>query len=317
MKKRISVIILITVIAMTLAAIISSCGKGRNFKGDRVNNPDYYSADFTYFSGEDTLVRDMQEGDSFTVNANITKGKVSISIALSGEDTGYKMSNIENINDYVYTAETSGEYTIKIKAKRAAGTIEIKNNFTLPEQITEEDIISSGAEISYYDLDSGTRLHNVQDYIMPFEVNNYDDAYKAVASFAELLGGEGAISTLVPNGTVGIPLSETTVYQFDQYYNDVPVYGSMVALTVYNSDMHKIYLIVSYNFISNFDLDTTPKIAENELADLIKDKYDSEIMTAPELVIYEGSLAWRILFENEAPEMVILDANSGSELYAE
>ncbi len=317
MKIRISVIILITVTAMTLAAIISSCGKGRNFKGNRVNNPDYYSADFTYFSGEDSLVRDMQEGDSFTVNADITKGKVAISIALSGEDTGYKMSNIENINDYVYTAETSGEYTIKIKAKRAAGTIEIKSNFTLPEQITEEDIISSGAGISCYDLDTGTQLHAIQDYIMPFEVNNYDDAYKAVASFAELLGGEEVISTLVPNGTVGIPLSGTTVYQFDRYYNDVPVYGSMAALTVYNDDRNKIYLIVSYNFASELDLDTTPEIAENELSELIKERYGCEMMTDPELVIYEGSLAWRILLENEVPEMVMLDANSGSELYAE
>lgn len=98
-----------------------------NFTGNRVSNSDHYSADFTRFNGEDVLVRDMQEGDSFTVNADITKGRVSISIALSGEDTGYKMSDIKSINDYVYTAEKDGEYTIKINAKHAAGSIEIRD----------------------------------------------------------------------------------------------------------------------------------------------------------------------------------------------
>lgn len=98
-----------------------------NFEGDRINNPDRYYADFTDFNGGDTIKKTLAEGDSFTLNAHISKGKVTISIASAGEKTGYKMSNIEEINDYVYTAETSGEYEIKINAKHAAGNIEIED----------------------------------------------------------------------------------------------------------------------------------------------------------------------------------------------
>lgn len=189
--------------------------------------------------------------------------------------------------------------------------------YELPQQITENDIVSSGAGISYYKRGWGTQLHTVEDYIMPFEVNDYDDAYMAVASFADILGGEGVLSTLRPDSEVRDLSGEKTRYRFYQYYNDVPVYNTEVELDVYNSDKQKIILDVPWDFVSASEIDTTPKIAESELAELIREKYGCEIMTDPELVIKNGVLAWYIMLENVAPEMVILDANSGKELYAD
>ena len=125
-KNKIAVIVAAAVLAGGAAGFFV-WDNAENFTGEKINNPDRYYADFSNFNGTDTIEKTLSEGDTFVVNADITKGKAEISIAPSGEDTGYKMSNIKSINDYVYTAEKDGEYEIKIKTKHAAGTIESKD----------------------------------------------------------------------------------------------------------------------------------------------------------------------------------------------
>lgn len=315
MKKRFTALLLLTVIAVVMS--FASCSSEYDFTGEKINNPDRYYADFTHFTGEDTLVRDMQQGDSFTIDAHITKGRLSVSVALSGEDTGFKLSDIEDVTDYVYTAETAGEYTIKITAKRAAGTIEIKDSLILPEQLTEKALLDAGASVTHYDRSWGPELHAVEGYTMPFEIYDYSSAHNALAAFADLLGGGEAFATLTPDTEEAYSSFGKKYYRFKQSYNGLPVYRSDVIVGVDESDDRTISLDVSWFFVSELDIDTDPQVSAEKLADIVNDRYSCGIRSEPELVIYKGRLAWSILLDKIAPDSVILDADNGSELFAD
>ena len=103
-----------------------------NFTGtEKKVSRDSYYADFDSFNGEDVFEVDMKQGDKIHIDAHTDKGKLKLSFAPAGSDTGTVINNIEDVNSD-FTADDNGTYVVKVSAKHAKGKVELKCS-DLPE----------------------------------------------------------------------------------------------------------------------------------------------------------------------------------------
>ncbi len=123
MSRRI--IIGVAFIVLSLAVVFFITYQNQSvFTGSSVKNSDRYNLEFSKMNGEDSTVINLREGDMLSVNFDVSKGRVDISIGIEGENPIYKGDDINNGN-FTVEIEQSGEYQISVNAKHAAGLIDI------------------------------------------------------------------------------------------------------------------------------------------------------------------------------------------------
>lgn len=119
---------LVASVFVLLAGVSGYCywDNTENFTGNcRSLGSSGYYADFDSFNGEDKFEVNLEEGEKLHLDAHIEKGKARVSFAPSGAETGFVLSSIEDVVTDL-TADKSGRYEVKIRAKHAKGKIEIK-----------------------------------------------------------------------------------------------------------------------------------------------------------------------------------------------
>lgn len=180
----------------------------------------------------------------------------------------------------------------------------------MPEQITEDDLLNNKAEIS--------RKNNtitVTGKIVDFEIKDENDAFRAIASFADFMQIRDFNNEIRFESVSKDKFS--TTYIFSQYYQGLEVVGTRINLRAdLETNMAK-ELFCSYTPV---DIDIKPKITIQKVSEIISKKYDSELVKEPELKIYFDDsnpyLAWHINADKE-PSEIWLNAKTGDIIYAE
>ncbi|MGN0523937.1 MAG: M4 family metallopeptidase [Eubacterium sp.] len=110
------------------------------------------------------------------------------------------------------------------------------------------------------------------------KVTDEKSALEAISSVAEIIGIENVEKELETSSTDVV--DNDTYYRFQQYYNDIPVYGKSLCL-VADKDGKVVSLTTNYNNISKFDYenlneyDNTVIYIKNEKAYLCTKQYKS------------------------------------------
>ncbi len=86
------------------------------------------------------------------------------------------------------------------------------------------------------------------------KVTDEKTALEAIASVADVIGIENVENELKISNTNTI--DNNTYYRFQQYYNDIPVYGSSISLV---SDNNKDVVALTSNYLSNVKVDINKK----------------------------------------------------------
>ncbi len=191
--------------------------------------------------------------------------------------------------------------------------VEEKKNtdYTIITMEDLEKINSDNLEIKY---NSDGRIDSIDGEFAYFPITDKDKAYEAFMGIADFMHinpedfvYDETASHENPNGL--------NVYYFQQYYKGIKIYGAYIQITVNPKHTERTYLQSTY--IPDFDIDTEPKISEKEAMKRAEEKYNAEVEGKPELVIYEGNLAWDMDLSDSETTRIIMQADNGTILYEE
>lgn len=184
----------------------------------------------------------------------------------------------------------------------------------MPEQLTWDDLRKKGVwfdkNADYpYDLD-GAFVDN--------KITDADDAFRAVASVAALLGIRDFKEEIRFYGSRESHVHD--IYVFSQYYQDIPVMGTYTVLHV--DPETKLVEGLMNGYIPDISISTEPKLSADEAIAVIQEEYHVNAANAPQLVLsmdahFPVRLAWYLETDSDAPCAVWLDAKSGDIIYAE
>lgn len=184
----------------------------------------------------------------------------------------------------------------------------------MPEQLTREDLRKRA--VQYAEVVDGCPEDLYGDFA-DFEIRDADDAFRAVASVADILGIQNFKEEIRFYGSSESP--SLVVYYFSQYYQDVPLVGRRTVLHV-DPETRRAEALMS-GYIPDIVLNTEPKISAEEAIAVTQEAYQVNVPCDPELIIRSESsqlrLAWYLETDSDAPYEVWVDAQSGQIIYAE
>ena len=118
------------------------------------------------------------------------------------------------------------------------------------------------------------RLINFYGKYSELTVKNVDDAINSFYNVRTLTGIADPATELRSTGLFADENART--YQFQQYYNDILVFGSMFVVTV-NHDWKPDYFIADYTPITE-GMSTVPTLTMQEACDVVENSHDNVIM---------------------------------------
>ena len=185
---------------------------------------------------------------------------------------------------------------------------------TLPQQLTESDLIRQGVEITYADDFLGRRIRDIDGDFAGFPIENDTDAMKAVASLSDLLGCKDVYDELrIYRKSED---SDFCHYFFVQYYKGLPINSHRTNLHVRADSKRVIDLQNSY--FPDLDLNTEPDVSAEAAKKAASASLPGSEFGTPELIILvhgnTPQLVWNFL--GTKGEEVQTDAHTGKVLYA-
>ncbi len=181
--------------------------------------------------------------------------------------------------------------------------------------ITMEDLEKINGDNLEIKYSSDGRIDSIDGELAYFSITDKDKAYKAFMGIAELLDIENTEDFVYDETASHENPNGLNVYYFQQYYKGIKIYGAYVQITV--NPQHTEWTSTYSNYIPNLDIDTEPKISREEAVKLAEEKYDTEVYGEPELVIFEGNLAWDMDLSDSETTRIIMQADNGTILYEE
>ncbi len=180
--------------------------------------------------------------------------------------------------------------------------------------ITMEDLEKINGDNLEIKYNSNGRIDSIDGEFAYFPITDKDKAYEAFMGIVDFMHinpedfvYDETASHENPNGL--------NVYYFQQYYKGIKIYGAYIQITVNPKHTERTYLQSTY--IPNLDIDTEPKISSEEAVKLAEEKYDTEVYSESELVIFEGNLAWDMDLSDSETSRIIMQADNGTILYEE
>lgn len=125
MKKKFIIILLVISVLGVIVFYIKD--KQIIFEGSRVKNEDCYTLEFEEMNQSDSHTLGLYKGDVISVEFDIDKGKVNLSIGMDGAKPIYRGNNID-FGKFKVIASEDGCYKISVDAKHASGFINIYSN---------------------------------------------------------------------------------------------------------------------------------------------------------------------------------------------
>jgi len=163
-------------------------------------------------------------------------------------------------------------------------------------------------DIEYY---YGTnRIRQIDGKVSGRQVRSEEDALTVIKELENIIGCECAAEEL--RFKVKNPGNPGYIYVFDQYYEDIPVEGSVALSVDENGDTTRLL----NRFITGIDIDTKPDISAKDAAGEAADIYRCETDGEPNLVIIytegDARLTWDIMLKKSGyPNEVYMSAKSG------
>lgn len=160
----------------------------------------------------------------------------------------------------------------------------------------------------YYGTD---RVRQIDGRVSGRQVHSEDDALTVIKELENIIGCNTTAGEL--RFRVRNPGDPGYIYVFDQYYEGVPVDGSVALSVDENGDTTRLL----NRFVTGIDIDTKPGISAEEAASDAAGKYGCETVGEPELVIIcmDGGahLTWDVKLKSTGyPDEVFIDAENGS-----
>lgn len=95
------------------------------FKGESVKTADVYILRFEEMTGSDRHVMSLAANDELAIVFDIVKGRADITIGAEGQESVYTGNDIDSC-EFKLVVPDDGDYAVTVKAKHAAGTIDIR-----------------------------------------------------------------------------------------------------------------------------------------------------------------------------------------------
>lgn len=121
MNKRFNCILL-----FVLFVFLSACSSER-FDGSKTENAQQFIMDYTIFTGVESHVLSLNEGDQLSVEIVSHSGKIDLEIAMVGAEPIYVGNDASN-SSFGLNITKDGDYTITATGKKAKGGISITKN---------------------------------------------------------------------------------------------------------------------------------------------------------------------------------------------
>ena len=126
MKRKTAAVSLLTLLAAGII-IFAAVYCQNEFVGDRNVSSDFYSLKFDRMTGTDEHTLELAAGDALKINFEAVKGSVNMKIT-APNGTELYTGNGRETADFAVKIPESGAYTVKIKARRAKGTVLISKS---------------------------------------------------------------------------------------------------------------------------------------------------------------------------------------------
>lgn len=97
----------------------------QKFKGKAKANSSHFEMEYSVFTGTKDVTMNLREGEALSIDVEIKKGELKTSVFLAGQSPVYEIEPSKSGNFRVNITKT-GTYTIRLKGKKAKGSIEIK-----------------------------------------------------------------------------------------------------------------------------------------------------------------------------------------------
>ncbi|MDE6780437.1 MAG: hypothetical protein K2J40_03135 [Ruminococcus sp.] len=180
--------------------------------------------------------------------------------------------------------------------------------------ITMDDLKAINGDNLEIEYDFG-RIETIDGEIAYFPVTDKDKAYEAFMGIAELLGIENTEDFVYNETASHENPNGLNDYYFQQYYKGIKIYGAYVQIIV--NPQHTEWTSTYSSYIPNLDIDTEPKISEEEAIKRAESKYNTTVSGNPELVISDRVLAWDMDLSGSDTYRIIMRADNGTILYEE
>lgn len=180
--------------------------------------------------------------------------------------------------------------------------------------ITMDDLKAINGDNLEIEYDFG-RIETIDGEIAYFPVTDKDKAYEAFMGIAELLGIENTEDFVYNETASHENPNGLNDYYFQQYYKGIKIYGAYVQIIV--NPQHTELTSTYSSYIPNLDIDTEPKISEEEAIKRAESKYNATVSGNPELVISDRVLAWDMDLSGSDTYRIIMRADNGTILYEE
>lgn len=123
--KTCALVALLVLLVGGIAAVLLVYNQ-KGFTGGRTKNPDMYSLDIVKMNGEDQHSINLDEGDVLLVNFDIKDGKMTIEIEDPSGEVVFSGNEKNSVNEFEINIVEAGNYTIKLDAKHAKGSVLVK-----------------------------------------------------------------------------------------------------------------------------------------------------------------------------------------------
>ena len=126
MKRKTAAVSLLTILAAGII-IFAAVYNQNEFVGDRNASSNSYSLKFERMTGTDEHTLELAAGDALKIHFEAAKGSVNMKITVPNGTELYTGNGRETA-DFAVNIPENGVYTVKIKARRAKGTVLISKS---------------------------------------------------------------------------------------------------------------------------------------------------------------------------------------------
>ena len=190
------------------------------------------------------------------------------------------------------------------------------NSVEVAEDLEKLSILNNNAfEIT---VSEDNEVSQINGLLSDISVNYGSDALAVIDGISDLLGIDSTYRELKLENCTNSLYND--IYTFKQYYNGLEMVNSCITVIVDKETREPKFLNSSYN--SNFSVDTTPSVSENQALGIVKEKYEDYSGKEPRLVIYTdndnvSSLAWECNADTLTTGRIYVDAVNGGIIFEE
>lgn len=118
-------ILMITVGICLLAGLpflLTGCGTGSYFDGNKVSNASEFRMDYSILDQEESADLNLTQGDRLQVSMSHIEGNVDVTVGIEGQEPIYRGNGQQNA-DFVLEIAEAGSYHISISGHQAKGNV--------------------------------------------------------------------------------------------------------------------------------------------------------------------------------------------------